>query len=66
MALVKIGQLLACVLREVLAMFGIEDCVMGGLNQHQVLNSLLDFPLAKHFSNPEWVLIKPLLLYQRI
>lgn len=34
MALVKIGQLLACVLREVLAMFGIEDCVMGGLNQH--------------------------------
>lgn len=34
MALVKIGQLLACVLREMLAMFGIEDCVMGGLNQH--------------------------------
>lgn len=34
MALFKIGQRLACVLREVLAMFGIEDCVMGGLNQH--------------------------------
>lgn len=58
-ALFKIGQLLACILREVLAVFGIEDCVMEGSASISAASFLLDFALAEPFSNPEWVLMKP-------